>query len=622
MEKDTGVPDSGDKALPCLLEDGPAPEDDFGSHKRIAEGMASLIQNQEGGHVIGLRGPFGSGKSTTVAELRKQLPKQNWSLVTFDAWTHRGDDLMRAFLASLIEQLSEEIGKADAERHRERIINQEEVQYTTSQSTVNIWGQLLVAIGIVATAITAGLRATEAFGADAFGLSIASSWLLWFGWLPWIAFWLILAIGFFGPWPVPPDNKGEIRSPIRKLWFPSFLIKWYQRGCFSLRFFQEGERVRTTIKNSGAANSITFQGEFAKIVELAISNSKTKRRIIVVLDNMDRLDEEDQLAAWSTVEAFVDAKFSFKTRVWFVLPLSYIDEHENDGCLAIRSAKLRENLADKMFLTEFRVPDLVLTDWVAYVAKLCQRILRNATDDIQESVARVIVSWERQSASRPRPRELRAVVNQIGGLYHQWQSEIPLEVIALYIVKIQDVESKGEALSDEAIIADFADVPGRKSIRRENISQELAMIHFSAPREKALQILVLAPFSEAMVNGQPLSAEGLAIPQVETLIDHVVREILSKETPGSTILRIAACLNLARYEGTSILNQTWILLVDRFTIAEEPWQLSDDGVLEQGAEELVKHYPNRETFDKAFARQVGVTLVQALEKEETEEQHD
>ena len=48
-----------------LLDDLPADRDEFGSHQRVANAIAELVRNEEGGKAIALIGPWGSGKSTT-----------------------------------------------------------------------------------------------------------------------------------------------------------------------------------------------------------------------------------------------------------------------------------------------------------------------------------------------------------------------------------------------------------------------------------------------------------------------------------------------------------------------------------------------------------------------------
>lgn len=87
-----------------LLDDGPAEEDKFGAHKRIADAIASLIQSNHGGKTVALKGDWGSGKSTTIRQLEKKLDS-NHIIFTYDTWVHSGDHLRKAFLNELINLL-------------------------------------------------------------------------------------------------------------------------------------------------------------------------------------------------------------------------------------------------------------------------------------------------------------------------------------------------------------------------------------------------------------------------------------------------------------------------------------------------------------------------------------
>jgi predicted transcriptional regulator len=96
-------------AMSCptkLLDDLPADRDEFGSHQKVADAIAELVRNEEGGKAIALIGPWGSGKSTIVNLLRKKLEEREDTFVfVFDAWAHRGDPLRRSFLECLINRL-------------------------------------------------------------------------------------------------------------------------------------------------------------------------------------------------------------------------------------------------------------------------------------------------------------------------------------------------------------------------------------------------------------------------------------------------------------------------------------------------------------------------------------
>ena len=61
--------------MPVLnfIRDVPATKDAFGSHSRIAKALATAIHTQKDLKVVGLLGPWGSGKSTVV-----KLARPNW----------------------------------------------------------------------------------------------------------------------------------------------------------------------------------------------------------------------------------------------------------------------------------------------------------------------------------------------------------------------------------------------------------------------------------------------------------------------------------------------------------------------------------------------------------------
>lgn len=94
-----------------LLVDTPAIKDEFGTHERIAEAIASAIKSEDGGITIGLEGGWGSGKSTVINLVKKKISineNKNATIVLFDAWAHQGDPLRRTFLETVISHLQNE----------------------------------------------------------------------------------------------------------------------------------------------------------------------------------------------------------------------------------------------------------------------------------------------------------------------------------------------------------------------------------------------------------------------------------------------------------------------------------------------------------------------------------
>jgi len=96
----TEKPLSGDKENPLL----------FG-HDEIVLTLRQMILNCPESFTIGLYGDWGSGKSTIVTALQKELKCDNIPLILFDVWKHEEDSLRRTFLNTLVNDLDKDYGK-------------------------------------------------------------------------------------------------------------------------------------------------------------------------------------------------------------------------------------------------------------------------------------------------------------------------------------------------------------------------------------------------------------------------------------------------------------------------------------------------------------------------------
>src|SRR5262245_59391190 len=93
-----------------LLRDDPSPQDEFGTHKRIAALIEREILDAKEGRSIAVVGEWGTGKSTIITLLQQRFlssaPGETHVFV-YDAWSHQGDQLRRAFLDDLVASLAE-----------------------------------------------------------------------------------------------------------------------------------------------------------------------------------------------------------------------------------------------------------------------------------------------------------------------------------------------------------------------------------------------------------------------------------------------------------------------------------------------------------------------------------
>ena len=65
--------DAPERIAVKFIKDEPSETDFFGSHSRVAAAISDVIGEDNGINVVGLLGPWGSGKSTVVSQVQNQL---------------------------------------------------------------------------------------------------------------------------------------------------------------------------------------------------------------------------------------------------------------------------------------------------------------------------------------------------------------------------------------------------------------------------------------------------------------------------------------------------------------------------------------------------------------------
>jgi len=123
--------------------------DRVGSHDRVAKACASVISTNDDLKVIGLLGPWGSGKSTVVRLIQREL-KADETLQThvfcYDAWLHQSDPPRRAFLETLLQFLIDhDLTTQDRWQTQLDILNRQmEDTTTTATPSLTAAGRLLL----------------------------------------------------------------------------------------------------------------------------------------------------------------------------------------------------------------------------------------------------------------------------------------------------------------------------------------------------------------------------------------------------------------------------------------------------------------------------------------------
>ena len=486
-----------------LLADTPAETDAFGSHERVAGSIAEVVQTESGGKAIGLEGGWGAGKSTIVKLISQKLSHTRESaheIAVFDMWSHQDDPLRRTFLESLITRV-QGFGWVNKEKWDQRIA---ELARRRREDTTRIVPRLtrtgvgfaftLLAIPIGSALIGAGLSLLGSKDASAtlgavlllVGIIIALAPAIYYGG---VRIWRIIRRGW----------RSEEDGGLSEL--PALVTG------------QASTESRTLVTQTPDPTSVEFESIFRDLLDEALEPEN--RKLLIVVDNLDRVEPSDALSIWSTLQTFLGhtdyQRPDWIDRLWVLIPYDHnaiLRLWDGSGSNATKPANssLATSFLDKTFQLRFRVPPLLLSNWREFLQQALQQALPNHQEADFHGVYRAFAANGGLEASAPTPRGLKTFVNQIGALHREWQDEFPLSHLACYVL----FQGDGKDVRKALLSNDDSELLSR------SIGQEwrgvIAALHFSVPVEEAHQLLLRGPIQAALVGG-----DGKALSNLESV---------------------------------------------------------------------------------------------------------
>ena len=482
-----------------LLPDTPADADAFGSHERVARSIAEVVQTESGGKAIGLEGGWGSGKSTIVRLISQELSgsdERAHKIAVFDMWSHQDDPLRRTFLENLIKQV-QQLGWINKEQWDRRIA---ELTKRRREDTTRVVPRLtgagvgfafaLLAVPIGSALIGAGLSLLGSKDVSAqlralllyLGIAIALAPAIYYG---------LLAVGGIC-WGKLRGERSEEGGGLSEL--PALVAG------------QSSTESRTVVTQSPDPTSVEFESIFRDLLNEALRPQN--RKLLIVVDNLDRVEPSDALSIWSTLQTFLGHRDyqrpDWIERLWILIP------YDDNAILRLwdvsgsnANSKLATSFLDKTFQLRFRVPPLLLSNWREFLQEALQQAFPNHPEEDYHGVYRALATHSGLERSAPTPRYLKTFVNQIGALHREWQDEFPLSDLACYVLFLRESIDVPKALLSNT---DFG-------FLSRNIGQEwrgvTAALHFGVPIGEARQLLLRGPIQGALANGDGKSLSDL-----------------------------------------------------------------------------------------------------------------
>ena len=573
------MPSENDVCPTVLLSDRVATEDAFG-HEKIAHAIAEMmLKHHEAGCAVALIGPWGSGKSTVVDFLSTDLETadKEFGTFVFDAWAHQGDPLRRTFLEKLIGWFQEKPGwtidgsdwngaLGELSRRKEKTTTENRPHLTPS-ATVGALSLLIVPIAI------------QAFQKFDFRTNRTASLIsAIFALLPLLIGTIILRNWWVGEADKPEDQ----RKPIPSLVFSSL----------------ETTVVSETSKD-GEPTSVEFEKWYRKVVGEGLEENN--RRLLIVLDNLDRIPPEEALSIWSTLRIFFDRthheSHKWQNRVWVLIPLdqeaivglwetSSIEGAQggesNFEMVASRSYPISQHFLEKTFQVTFRVPPVVLLGWEEYLLRQLRTAFPDPRHDDEEFqlIFRLYDRLSPRETVTPTPRNLKIFVNDLGAIHRQWQDEIPLPQQAAFalVSKHRSTKEVMAVLRSGSTVGPPSPGSVITSLLGAVWERNFAAMLFNVAVEEAFQALLSDPISQALARGNGLALAALEDnPGFAESLEAELETRFVQPTPDSTSLTraISAFSQLKggwnRYEKCSSL-----LLRDLKTV--QSWDPFDETV--------------------------------------------
>ncbi len=521
-------------ALVRLLPDVPTEEDAFGSHARLATALADLIEREEGGKAIALEGGWGSGKSSVIEMLKRRLERPGdgqatTSTYVFDAWSHEGDPLRRVFLEELTAFCQSRFSAAEREGWDRR--KKAEITGRTKEVDQTSVPVLLSPLPLLALGFLAVFPIAVAAVGGLVRQNLADEVVLWaIAVSGGIA--LLLPLGLFSlflycSWPFWPFSRWR--------WCDSRIGKAKKREqagrLISLYAKKTDETTRTTAHESSGPTSIEFQRYFSDLLAAYLADSR--HRLVIVLDNLDRVPTSTARMLWTTLRVFAECcenkrNSAWARRVWYVVPYDPDaarrlwddgDDHtlpdyrgvnvekesqagENaSGKIAMPVApRLSAAFLDKTFQVRFDVPPLLLSEWKSYLTNLLHDALGDACSSDDEGMHRVYLLSRRMAEQKrrpPTPRHLKLYVNDIGALYRRYEGAFPVDHLALYaILRRQGHDVRLWLLEAVEEQKHFTSILGDSYI-----ASLRAMAHGTTDTQRARDLHLRGPIEASLANG-------------------------------------------------------------------------------------------------------------------------
>lgn len=442
-----------DNKFPAFIPNEPLGEDllEGQSQKNIAASLADCITNNRIlTRLIGLDGPWGSGKSNLIKMLGKEL-KESHHLFIYDAWGHQGDPQRRSFLEELTENLCEKkLIDEDTWRGKLKDLLARKREVISEQIPRLSLGIIISIFMVILTPIFKSI--VEALGIN--------------GWLGAIITAIPLISVFFA-------------------WIVACVVKWRIFGSRELFYLFSEHTLNKTINESISEREPSVT-EFRSWINDLVNDLK-KTNLIVVFDNMDRLPPDRVRDLWASIHTFFAEQSHEK--VWVIVPFD-----RNHLGEVFKEEGAKDEFLQKSFSVIYRVSPPILTDWQHFFDKKFESAFSSIEAGDQQIVRQTFNALSQEIT----PRKIISFINEIVAIRLSTEADIKLRYIALFALTKEKIM---KSPVDEILDLNF--LGGANSLFESdsnNVQGQITALTYQVLLGSARQVTLTSEISNAL-NG-------------------------------------------------------------------------------------------------------------------------
>ena len=352
------------------------------AHEAISVTLAQIINNESSPQTIGLFGSWGTGKSTVIRMLGQEKELAG-KVFTLDVWKYQGDALRRAFLLQLADFLHKE-GKYGVFPY----LKLHNMFYSTTSyeqtldipvpKTVKAWHvfKSLFSNLAVSAALTFALALVYTVIQVAFEVEAVANALL---------FLVITAL----------------------LWVIRLVFGEMMRQRIIQKYQSPSIAISQSTRSDPFSSPEQFDSTFGRILTSFEGN------LVIVFDNIDRVEGETAISILSTIRNFMDADQN-EAEVTFVVPCdlsaleTQVDQYFNRMYGATNHIAANEYLK-KIFGLNLWVPDIIGDDLDEYTRRLIRFTGAKASKLLDNEEVLLVIN----SAFCKNPREIIQFLNNL-----------------------------------------------------------------------------------------------------------------------------------------------------------------------------------------------------------------